>query len=134
MAPITQATLEHLDLHSPLWDAFVEVHASTLFQSADWARVIEDTYGFPVRAAALVSDGRVVCGLPYAGVEDFRGRRRVAFAFADVCEPIGDGWPALEAALCADGVPWQIRSRTQPSPLAPMNGSSGNFLPFLNSS
>jgi CelD/BcsL family acetyltransferase involved in cellulose biosynthesis len=112
------ATLDHIDPHSARWLDFVKAHRPTLFQSSDWADVIAATYGFPMRVAALVRGGRLVAGLPYAEVDDFRGRRRVAFAFADVCEPMGDGWPALEHALCQEAVPWQIRSRVAPGPLA----------------
>jgi len=108
------AMLEHLDPRSARWLDFIGVHKPTLFQSSDWASVIESTYGFPMRIATLVRDGRVIAGLPYAEIDDFRGRRRVAFAFADVCEPLGDDWPALERALCDEGVPWQIRSRVAP--------------------
>jgi CelD/BcsL family acetyltransferase involved in cellulose biosynthesis len=111
------ATLEHLDAKSTRWLDFAQQHKQTLFQSADWGGVIASTYGFPARVAALVRGGQVVVGLPYAEVDDFRGRRRVAFAFADVCEPLGNDWPALERALCEDGVAWQIRSRVAPGPL-----------------
>lgn len=112
------ATLEHIDPHSARWTDFAKLHRPTLFQNADWGDVIESTYAFPVRIAALVRGGRVVAGLPYAEIDDFRGERRVAFAFADVCEPLGEDWPALESALCAEGVPWQIRSRVAPGPVA----------------
>jgi CelD/BcsL family acetyltransferase involved in cellulose biosynthesis len=118
MGRTNDATLEHIDPHSSRWLEFAKLHRPTLFQSPDWADVIGSTYGFPVRVAALVRGGRLVAGLPYAEVDDFRGRRRVAFAFADVCEPLGDEWPSLESALCAEGVPWLIRSRVAPSPLA----------------
>jgi CelD/BcsL family acetyltransferase involved in cellulose biosynthesis len=118
MARTAPATLEHLDPKSARWLDFAQRHKQTLFQSADWASVVASTYGFPIRVAALVRDGHVVAGLPYAEIDDFRGRRRVAFAFADVCEPLGDDWPALERALCDDAVPWQIRSRVAPGPAA----------------
>jgi len=118
MESTDNATLAHIDPHSARWVDFAKSHRPTLFQSSDWADVIALTYGFPVRVAALVREGRLVAGLPYAEVDDFRGLRRVAFAFADVCEPLGDDWPALESALCAEGVPWQIRSRIAPGPLA----------------
>ena len=112
------AMLEHIDPHSARWREFTRVHQPTLFQSSEWSDVISSTYGFPVRVAVLVRDGRMTAGLPYAEIDDFRGQRRIAFAFSDVCEPLGDDWPALEAALCAEGVPLQIRSRVEPGPLA----------------
>jgi CelD/BcsL family acetyltransferase involved in cellulose biosynthesis len=81
--------------------------------------VVEEVYGFPARVALVVRDDRVIGGLPYSEVEDFRGRRRVVSAFADICDALGDGvWPTIEQTLCGDGIPWQIRSRMQPGQLA----------------
>ena len=76
---------------------------------------MEEVYGFPARVALAIRNGLVVGGLPYSEISDFRGKRRVAGAFADVCEPLGeDVWPMLEQAMCEDGVPWSIRARVQP--------------------
>lgn len=81
---------------------------------------METVYRFPSRVAVADRAGRIVAGLPYAQVEDFRGARLVAYPFADVCEPLGDGtgWATIESALSADGTPWQIRSRSRPGPQA----------------
>jgi CelD/BcsL family acetyltransferase involved in cellulose biosynthesis len=80
---------------------------------------MEDAYGFPARVALALRDDIVLGGLAYSEVEDFRGRRRIAGAFADVCEPVGESaWPHIERALTDDGVPWQIRSRTEVGPRA----------------
>ena len=101
------------------WVAYLATAEPTLFQHPDWASLMEEIYGFPARVAMLLRDGSVAGGLPYSEVEDFRGRRRVVGAFADVCEPLGDGvWPQIERALCNEGIPWQMRSRTEPGPEA----------------
>jgi CelD/BcsL family acetyltransferase involved in cellulose biosynthesis len=109
----------HADNHDPRWLEFLATADPTLFQHPDWASLMEETYGFPARVALALRDETVLGGLPYSEVEDFRGRRRIAGAFADVCEPLGESaWPAIEQALTEDAVPWQIRSRAQPGPHA----------------
>ena len=109
----------HAGNRDPRWLDFIAKAGPTLFQHPDWGSLIESVYGFPACVAMLVRGDEVLGGLPYAHVEDFRGRRRVAFAFADVCEPLGENvWSEIERGLIADGVPWQIRSRAAPSALA----------------
>jgi CelD/BcsL family acetyltransferase involved in cellulose biosynthesis len=111
--------VEQVPNEDPRWQRFVASAQPTLFQHPDWAALMHDAYGFPARVALVLDQGRVVGGLPYSEIDDFRGRRRVAGAFADVCEPLGEGvWPDIERALCEAGVPWQIRSRCPPSALA----------------
>jgi len=114
------ATSVHTRNRDPRWLEFVARSQPSLFQSPDWASLMEETYGFPARVAMVLENGAVVGGLPYSEIEDFRGRRRVAGAFADVCEPLGDPriWSIVERAMCEEGVPWQIRSRAKPSELA----------------
>jgi CelD/BcsL family acetyltransferase involved in cellulose biosynthesis len=106
------ATIISTTNRDPRWLQFLATAQPTLFQHPDWASLMEETYGFPARLALALRDDGVVGGLPYSEVEDFRGRRRIAGAFADVCEPLGESvWPDIESALTQDGVPWQIRSR-----------------------
>ena len=58
----------------------------------------------------------VVGGLPFAHIEDFRGTRRVALAFADNIEPLpANLWPEFERYLAADSLPWAIRTLCKPS-------------------
>lgn len=130
--PTSQAALEprpeaastpfrvvHTSNRDPRWLKFLVAAAPTLFQHPDWASLMEETYGFPARVALALRDDLVLGGLPYSEVEDFRGRRRIAGAFADVCEPLGESaWPGIELALTADGMRWQIRSRVEPGPPA----------------
>jgi CelD/BcsL family acetyltransferase involved in cellulose biosynthesis len=105
----------HAGNHDSRWLEFLATANPTLFQHPHWASLMEETYGFPARVAIALRDDTVLGGLPYSEVEDFRGRRRIAGAFADVCEPLGESaWPDIEHALTEDGVPWQIRSRAQP--------------------
>jgi len=107
--------ISHPSNRDPRWLAFLATNHPTLFQHPDWASLMEETYGFRARVALVLRDDTVLGGLPYSEVEDFRGRRRIAGAFADVCEPIGESaWPHIEEALTQDGIPWQIRSRARP--------------------
>ena len=109
----------HTTNRDPRWLGFVAKAGPTLFQHPEWGSMIESVYGFPACVAMLVRGARIIGGLPYAEVKDFRGCRRVAYAFADVCEPLGeDAWSGLERALTTDGIPWQIRSRAVPFALA----------------
>lgn len=117
----------HLANGDPRWRGFAAAQNPTLFQSPTWADLIEATYGFPSRVACACNGDSVVAGLPYAMIDDFRGARRIAFAFADVCEPLGDpaAWPAIERAMADDGIAFQIRSRLRPSPLAQSSVEAG---------
>jgi len=122
-APVAPRTVprsvEQVANDDPRWQRFVSSEQPTLFQHPDWAALMHDAYGFPARVAMVLERGLVIGGLPYSEVDDFRGRRRIAGAFADVCEPLGEGvWPDIERTLCEDTVPWQIRSRCPPSALA----------------
>lgn len=120
MTALDAVQVVHASNRDPRWLAHISGAQPTLFQHPDWATLMEDAYGFEARVALAIEGGEVIGGLPYSEVVDFRGRRRTAGAFADVCEPLGDVrvWQAIEKALCADGVPWQIRSRVCPTDLS----------------
>lgn len=115
-APALNARAELVPQTDPRWLSFVASARPSLFQAPRWCRLITAEYGFPAKVALALRGPTVVAGLPYAEVEDFRGPRRVAYPFSDFCDLLGDpsGWPAIEAALCADGLPWQIRSLAPP--------------------
>lgn len=109
------STTIHVTPSDPRWLEFIASAKPTLFQSPDWSAIIEESYGFCAKVAMVVREGAVAGGLPYAEVDDFRGRRRVSFPFADVCEPLGDDiWPELEAEFFADALPWRVRTRSIP--------------------
>lgn len=114
MHPSTKR-LVHVHPDDPRWVAFLSAAQPTLFQSPDWAKLIEEVYGFSPRVAMVIRDGAILGGLPYAEVNDFRGARRIAYPFADVCEPLGEVWSDVERSLCDEGIAWQIRSRIPPT-------------------
>jgi CelD/BcsL family acetyltransferase involved in cellulose biosynthesis len=112
----TELRVELVRQSDARWLDFVARAQPTLFQTPRWCNLISEEYGFPAFVALALNGSTVVGGLPYAEVEDFRGRRRVAYAFSDFCEPMGDpkAWAAVEAHLCDGAIPWQIRSRIAP--------------------
>src|SRR5579872_1290877 len=111
--------ISDLTIGDDRWKHFASQQTLSLFQSPDWASVIEKTYNFPARAMVLLQDGIVVGGIPYAEIEDFRGARKVTYAFADVCEPIGICPIPLIQKYCADDrIQWRIRSRNNLGGLA----------------
>ncbi len=65
---------------------------------------------------AAEADGHISAGLPFAHIEDFRGPRRVALAFADNIEPLpASSWEDFEAWIAADAFPWSVRTLCAPT-------------------
>ncbi len=103
------------------WQHLLERGGSQLFASPAWARVIQRTYGMEVRALIAEVGGEPVAGVPFARLNDPRGRRITTLPFSDFCDPIADTpehWNALAAALLEEEVPTQIRCLHSPHPLA----------------
>lgn len=91
----------------------------TLFSSPRWADALHRTYGFTMEVAAVFDGERIIGGLPYADITDFRGRRRVSMAFSDNVEPVAQSlWDELEAYIAKSGIPWNVRTRCTPTSLA----------------
>lgn len=91
----------------------------TLFSSPQWADALQRTYAFTMEVAAVFEDERIIGGLPYADITDFRGRRRVSMAFSDNVEPMPLSlWDLLEAYVAQSGIPWNVRTRCAPTALA----------------
>jgi Acetyltransferase (GNAT) domain len=109
-------TIREVAAHDERWLNFCAQHPElTLFASPGWSDVIERTYGFSTRVLLVIEGDAVVGGLPFAHIEDFRGPRRVAFAFADNIEPIPSSlWPQLEAWIAQDVLPWNVRTLCEP--------------------
>src|SRR5579872_3994880 len=111
--------LRFLESDDSPWRAFVERRPErTVYQGVRWSRVLERVFGFRSAILARFDGDRLVGGLPFSQVEDFRGKRHIALPFADVCEPLGVELVSLEPFLAQGDAPWQIRSRVAPGPLA----------------
>jgi CelD/BcsL family acetyltransferase involved in cellulose biosynthesis len=124
---LPQTRVEFTSQCDERWISFLRLAGPTLFQTPRWCDAMTREYGFTARVALAIRDSQVVAGLPFAEVDDFRGPRRVAYAFSDVCEPLGDisVWPHIEKALCNDDLPWQIRSRVAPTQKSDFTESPG---------
>jgi len=110
-------TIREVDAQDERWQRFCASHSTlTLFQSPNWANVIARTYGFAMRVLLVLENDAVLGGLPFAHIEDFRGPRRVALAFADNIEPAPTQlWDLIEAWIAKDDLPWVIRSMCKPT-------------------
>jgi CelD/BcsL family acetyltransferase involved in cellulose biosynthesis len=108
------ATASVLERSDPRWLAFLHGRTLTAYQSPRWAEALTNGYGIPVRILGILEEDAVVGGIPFADVDDFRGRRRIALPFSDSCEPVAVSLEALEPVLCADEIPWQLRTRAGP--------------------
>jgi CelD/BcsL family acetyltransferase involved in cellulose biosynthesis len=106
----------------PRWAALVGGVASSVFHSPAWARVLDLTYGYSVRAALVVDpDGRPVGGIPYIDLDDLGERRKVSLPFSDFCDPLitgSQGWAVLADAILEGGAQVEIRCLRSPFPAA----------------
>jgi CelD/BcsL family acetyltransferase involved in cellulose biosynthesis len=87
--------------------------SKSLFSSASWIGVIEDTYGFKVKASTLVCDGQVRAAILFTEVDDIRGRRVISLPFSDYCDPLVNSsatWQALLTPVLDLGVPVRFRT------------------------
>ncbi len=85
----------------PRWRELVTRRRSDVFHSPSWAAVLEDTYGFDVRARLLQAAGETLAGMAFVTVDDHLGVRHVTLPFSDFCDPIVDD-PAQLRTLIAD--------------------------------
>lgn len=86
----------------PLWRELVEGRDSDVFHSPAWATVLQESYGFTVRANVLVEGGTPTAGMCFVEVDDPRGKRVVSLPFSDFCDPLVDEqhqWERLESLL-----------------------------------
>lgn len=86
---------------------------TSVFSSPLWFEVLEQSYGFEIRASVLERDGRVVAAVPYCAISDIRGDRVVSTPFSDFCDPLVDSfdeWELLRTPILARGVPTSFRT------------------------
>jgi CelD/BcsL family acetyltransferase involved in cellulose biosynthesis len=105
----------------PLWGRLVEQRRTSVFHSPAWLRVLQDTYGFPLRASMLrAAAGDPLGGLLYAEVDDIRGPRLVSLPFSDFCDPIvadAAAWQAVTAGVLGDARRFDMRCVHSEEPL-----------------
>jgi hypothetical protein len=111
------------------WQTLVHKYPSSVFHSAEWMRVLTDTYGFDIQAHLVVgADGAPQAGLPFCRISDLRGERIVSLPFCDYLDPLvesAEQWNLLLDQLVAEGVPVIFRCLHNPVPLT--NGRLQEF-------
>ena len=71
-----------------------------MFHSPAWINVLDDTYGFAIRAnLAIETSGSAVAGLVYAEIDDFMDPRLVSLPFSDFCDPLARDRAAWEVIV-----------------------------------
>lgn len=84
-------------IQDPQWDSAIAGCDGELFQSRAWLRSLADAFGFDIFAAVeRDGSGTIVAGVPYAQIDDVRGRRTVVLPFSDFTIP-----------LATDSAPWE---------------------------
>jgi hypothetical protein len=80
------------------WDAIVANTPQTIFfHTTSWARVLRDTYGFPLHYFAEIEADRLHALAPLMETGDFRGPRGVGLPFTDYADPFArDGAAAKQ--------------------------------------
>ncbi len=79
-------------------DLILEGHRGAFFNSANWARVLAESYGYEPIYFSIVERGRLSAMIPVMGIRSIlTGRRGVSLPFTDYCEPIflDDGYRKL---------------------------------------
>lgn len=107
-------TLVSLDpVADPRWSALVARRGGSLFHSPLWLGAVGDAYGFPLRAAVIVSEaGEPIAGIPFAVLDGPPAPRLVAAPFCDACDALverPDQWASLLGALEAHQLPVHLR-------------------------
>jgi hypothetical protein len=76
------------------WNGFVaNCSNSTIFHSANWARLLAETYGYHPTYLTLTDDKTFTGCLPIMEVTSiFTGRRGVSLTFSDYCGALVDGY------------------------------------------
>jgi CelD/BcsL family acetyltransferase involved in cellulose biosynthesis len=100
--PETRPPLMRLALDDPAWSSLVERDPDALpFHHPAWARTLAECYGFTSFGLGLAgADGRLIAGVPVVETRSPLGRRRwISLPFSDVCPPLVDGDPSLQARL-----------------------------------
>jgi CelD/BcsL family acetyltransferase involved in cellulose biosynthesis len=109
-------------LVDPLWQQLVDRPGGSVFHSAEWLRVLADTYGFEVAALIALDDaGRPKAGIPYCRIADMLGERIATLPFSDYCDPLvenPDDWEHLMARLAAERLPITMRPLHNELPLS----------------
>lgn len=105
----------------PIWQQLVTQHASTVFHSPAWIRVLQETYPFHIGAYVLLNEANEpVAGIPFATIDDMMDSRIACLPFSDFCDPLvrhPDDWYCLADKLLHNGSRINLRCLHNQSPL-----------------
>lgn len=76
----------------PGWDGLIsEIEGCSVFHSAAWAKVLQQSYRYYPRYFTWMENGRAKGVIPMVEIKSpLTGCRGVSLAFSDYCEPLGD--------------------------------------------
>lgn len=77
-------------LNYPGWDEFVlSTKNYSFFHSSNWARVLQESYGYRPLYFTLIDAGKILAFIPCMEIKSLlTGKRAVSLPFTDYCEPI----------------------------------------------
>ena len=102
--------------------AMLQAHPlASLFSSPSWIEALRATYGFHVKASALIEDGVAGAAILFSEIDDMRGRRTLSLPFSDYCDPLVEDpvvWRRLLAPLLELKAPLRFRCLSNGLPQA----------------
>jgi len=114
-------------LQDPDWnERILQYENANIFHSAQWARVLAESYGYHPQYAIFAEDNNGAGILPIMEVKSlWTGRRGVCLPFSDECVPLLSGTITLQSALAAVRAlglqrQWdyfELRASVEPGPL-----------------
>ena len=92
----------------PHWDTLLETSdQTTFFHTADWAKVLNESYGYKPVYFTDIENGKLAGLIPVMEIDSFlTGKRGVSLPFTDLCNPIArdpDVFTQLFEAVIAHG-------------------------------
>lgn len=109
----------HMDILDPVYcrqwnDLLIAGDDYSVFHTANWARTLNQSYGYEPRYFGTIESGRLTTLVPVMEINSYlTGRRGVSLPFSDFCEPIlpkGFGTGEMTKSIAAHGssVGWKF--------------------------
>jgi CelD/BcsL family acetyltransferase involved in cellulose biosynthesis len=97
-----------------LWDDLIQHHCySSIFHTPQWLRALTDTYQFELMATVKTDrSGQPVAGIPFALLNDQRGKRIISLPFSDFTDALvhnAEEWDELLEPLLDQNCPIVLR-------------------------
>ena len=109
-------------LQDTRWNQLVQEQRSDVFHSPAWFKVLQQTYGFTLRALLCLDEkGQPAGGLSYGVIDDMMDRRIASMPFSDFCDPLITNeaqWSLLLPELLAESCRLSFRVLHNEIPLS----------------